>query len=284
MTLKAIPVNFCPTGMVPTKAVTPHVPTEVHEIVEQVHEAWELGITIAHLHARLEDGTPDWRKDNYARILEGVRDHCPELIVCFSTSGRSVNVFEKRSAVIELRPDMCSLTLGSLNFMNQASVNEPGMIQALAEKMIEYGVKPELECFDLGMINYGRYLMRKGLVLSPCYWNLIFGNIAGMQPTDAQIAAALSALPQDGLHTVAFGGMGQHQDTAARAAVRRGLGVRIGIEDNIWMDHTRTQLATNMDLLRRVHDLMQEQGVGLMTSMQLGELGFYHADHFARVQ
>ena len=104
-------INFCPTGMVPTKAHTPHVPVSPEEIIEEVHQADELGITIAHLHAREDDGSPSWKPERYAQIVEGVRKHCPELVICLSTSGRNFPEFDKRSAVIELEPDMCSLTL-----------------------------------------------------------------------------------------------------------------------------------------------------------------------------
>jgi len=139
-------VNFVPTGMVPTKAATPHVPIAPSEIIEQVHEAFEIGITVAHLHARRPDGTPGYEPEIYAEIFAGVRRHCPELPICASLSGRSFPEFEQRSAVLALRPDMASLTLGSLNFVREASVNSPQMIQRLIEAMTQQGVVPELEC------------------------------------------------------------------------------------------------------------------------------------------
>lgn len=110
---KKIVVNFCPTGMVPQKQDTPHVPISPQEIIEQTHEAYEIGVTIAHLHAREEDGIPSYKKSIYQEIFEGVRRHCPDLIICGSSSGRNFPEFEKRSEVIELKPDMCSLTLSS---------------------------------------------------------------------------------------------------------------------------------------------------------------------------
>lgn len=120
--MEAAIINFCPTGMVPVKEQTPHVPLSPSEIIEQVHEAYEIGITIAHLHARDEQGAATYKKDIYQKIFAGVRKHCPGLIICGSSSGRNFNEFEKRSAVIELQPDMCSLTLSSLNFFQQASI------------------------------------------------------------------------------------------------------------------------------------------------------------------
>lgn len=260
--------------MVPTKAITPYVPESPAEIIEQVHEAYEVGITIAHLHARDEAGVPTWSKDIYARIFEGVRLYCPDLLICGSTSGRTFPEFEKRSALIELRPDMASLTLSSLNFAKEASVNPPDIIARLAMKMMEYGVHPELECFDLGMINYGKYLISKNLIKGPCYWNVLFGNIAGLQATPSQLGIAMMEIPSN--HHLAFAGIGCDQLPVAAMAISMGLGVRIGIEDNIWWDGKRTRLATNIDLVRRVHHLMEIHEQSLMPPGQLGEMGFYN--------
>ena len=266
MSIDSTIVNFCPTGMVPTKAMTPHVPVSVIEIVEQVHEAFELGITIAHLHARDEAEAPTWRPETYRNILEGVRAHCPGLIVCFSTSGRTFPEFEKRSAVIETGPDMCSLTLSSLNFAKNGVLNSPEMIQRLAIKMKQYGVTPELECFDLGMMNYGRYLIEKGIIEGPCYWNLLFGNVAGMQLEPTHIQAAISSIPEHGKHHISFGGIGRSSIRAAQAAIDLGVGIRVGLEDNIWADDDRTTKATNLSLLKDVHEIIRSQKGSVMSS------------------
>ncbi len=275
-------INFCPTGMVPTRSQTPYVPISPEEIIEQVHEAYSIGITIAHLHAREEDGQPSWRKNVYAKILEGVRKHCPDLVICASSSGRTFPGFEKRSAVIELQPDMCSLTLSSLNFSGQASMNSPDMITRLAEKMNEYGVKPELECFDAGMINYGKYLIHKGVLQRPFYWNLLFGNIAGFQASLLQMGAAVSEL-QEKEHFTSFGGIGQSQLMVNAIAIASGYGVRVGIEDNIWLDRAKKSKATNIALLRRVHQLMKLHERSLFTASEFGKLGFYNAHTLARI-
>lgn len=264
----SLAVNFCPTGMVPRRDHSPHVPITVNEIVESVHEASEIGITIAHLHARLDDGTPTWSLDVYGRIFEGVRRHCPDVVLCGSSSGRDWPDFERRAEVLELRPELCSLTLSSLNFPGQASVNEPSMIARLAERMNERGVVPELECFDLGMINYGKYLIGRGILRGPRYWNVILGNVAGMQATPAEFAAALHAVP-DGY--VSVGGIGRSQLTAHGMAITHGCGVRVGLEDNLYYDAARRHLATNAELLRRVHRLMQEMERRVMTGAEFRE-------------
>jgi 3-keto-5-aminohexanoate cleavage enzyme len=267
-------INFCPTGMVPLKNHTPHVPISPKEIIEQTHEAYEIGITIAHLHAREEDGAPTYKKSIYQEIFEGVRKYCPDLIICGSSSGRNFPEFEKRSEVIELRPDMCSLTLSSLNFAKQASLNSPDMITSLAEKMRDFGVVPELECFDMGMINYGQYLIKKGIVEGPFYWNLLFGNIAGLQATFSHIGAAIQEIPKD--HYISLAGLGEYQLQVNASAVAMGYGVRVGIEDNIWWDGHKTRHCSNPELVRRIHHLIELHGKEFFKPSEFGSLGFYN--------
>lgn len=276
LTVNATIINFCPTGMIPVRSQTPHVPISAAEIIEQVHEAYETGITIAHLHARDEEGQPTYRKDIYRQIFEGVRKHCPDLVICGSTSGRLVSDFEKRSAVIELKPDMCSLTLSSLNFQREASVNAPETIAKLTEKMRHYGVKPELECFDLGMINYGKYLISKKLLEPPFYWNILFGNISGFQSDLIHIGAALNEL-RGPSNFISLAGIGSFQLKVNSLAIALGLGVRIGLEDNIWFDTEKKVLATNLSLLKRIHGLMAVHERKLFTASEFGKLGFYNA-------
>ncbi|HSU28941.1 MAG TPA: 3-keto-5-aminohexanoate cleavage protein [Chitinophagaceae bacterium] len=280
--MEATIINFCPTGMLPTTAQTPYIPVTPSQIIEQVHEAWSLGITIAHLHAREEDEQPSYRKPIYQEIFEGVRKHCPGLVICGSSSGRNYSEFEKRSAVIELQPDMCSLTLSSLNFYEQASLNSPDMIIALAEKMNTYGVKPELECFHIGMINYGKYLIHKGILQGPYYWNLLFGNIAGFQANLLQMGAAITEL-KGKEHYIAIAGIGQSQLAANAIAIANGYGVRVGLEDNIWYDRNREIKASNINLLKRIHLLMEIHERELFNAADFGKLGFYNAHTLARI-
>lgn len=270
--MKKTIINFCPTGMVPRKTMNPNVPISIQEIIEQTHEAYELGITIVHLHARNADESPTWKGQVYRDIFEGIRMHCPELVVCGSTSGREWSEFERRAEVIELKPDMCSLTLSSMNFMHQASINAPDMVIRLAETMNEYGVVPELECFDLGMINYGHYLIRKGILKGPYYWNLLFGNIAGFQATLPHMAAAVSSIPDT--HYIGMAGLGGDQLVVHATAIAMGYGVRVGLEDNLWLDAARTKHATNMELIQRVHHLINLHERQLMSPAEFKSLGF----------
>ncbi|MBL9131237.1 MAG: 3-keto-5-aminohexanoate cleavage protein [Verrucomicrobiaceae bacterium] len=273
-------INFTPTGMVPTKEMTPHVPVSPAEIIEQVHEAYELGITLAHLHARRADGSPAFEKSIYAEIFDGLRRHCPDLVLCASLSGRSFAAFEQRSEVLELRPDMASLTLGSMNFAREASVNSPEMIARLAEKMDHFGVRPELECFDAGMVHYAKYLIGKGLLKPPYYFNLLLGNLATAQDDLIQTGALIHQLPAGAYWALA--GIGSSQLRASTLALLEGGGVRVGLEDNLWLDTRRTRLATNLDLLRRVHQLAAVFERPVMRPAAFGALGFYNAARAAR--
>lgn len=262
--------------MKPMRSDNPTVPIEPEEIIEQTHEAFEMGITIAHLHARNTDGTPTYRSEIYRRIFEGVRRHCPDLVICASSSGRKWTEFENRAEVLSLHPDMCSLTMSSLNFPDGASVNSPDMIIRLAEEMTAHGVNPELEIFDLGMINYANYLIRKGILQGPGYWNLIFGNLSGMQADFASMAAGMQMIPTGA--EIAFGGIGDQQLRANAMAISMGIGVRVGLEDNLWMDAGRKQPASNLSLLKRVHALMAMHEKYPLPAAMFGKAGFYNSN------
>src|SRR5678815_2325142 len=155
-------INLAPTGMVPRTSDNPAVPLASERISLDCEACRALGASVFHLHARDENEDPAWRKEAYREIVLAVRRRCPDAIIVVSTSGRTHGAFEQRSDVLDLdgdaKPDMASLTLGSMNFPRQASVNEPSMIKRLADAMNERGIVPELEIFDFGMLDYARYL------------------------------------------------------------------------------------------------------------------------------
>lgn len=268
-------VNFTPTGMIPNKEMTPHVPITVSEIVEDVLEVAEIGITMVHLHARDEEsGEPTYHRDLYGKIIEGIRAYRPDLVICISLSGRNFSEFEKRadSLFLEgaLKPDMGSLTLSSLNFNSTASINSPEMIQKLAKAMLDRGIVPELEVFDVGMINYAKYLEKKGLIEPPYYFNLILGNIACAQATLLNTGVMINDLPENSIWSL--GGIGNVQLKMNSIAIAMGGGVRIGIEDNIWYDNSRTQLATNSDLIKRIHTIATANEREIMKPLEFRKL------------
>jgi uncharacterized protein (DUF849 family) len=265
-------INFTPTGMIPTKEMTPYVPVTIAEVVEDVHQAWELGITMVHIHARDQvSGQPTCDATVYGKMIEGIRRFAPDLIICVSLSGRNFKEFEQRAEPLNLdgdaKPDMGSLTLSSVNFNRQASVNEPKMIQDLAATMKGRGILPELEAFDAGMINYARYLVGKGLLQPPHYFNLLFGNIACAQADLLHVGIMIRDLPENSWWSLA--GIGDSQLPMHGVAIAMGGGVRVGLEDNIYFDRQRKALARNLDLLKRVQGIAEANGRAVMPSKEL---------------
>ena len=262
-------INFTPTGTQPTKQNS-NAPFSPTEIVEEVHFAFELGITLVHLHARDESFLNTWRVDVYKDIIDGVRKHCPGLPICVSLTGRHFPEFEKRSAVIELMPDMASLTMSSLNFPNSASINEPDIIIKLIEKMDEYSVVPEIECFDSGMLNYTNYLIKKNILKGPHYINVILGNLYNGQSDLSTVASILVNKPKDSI--MCFGGIGKDQIKANMLGLLYADGIRIGLEDNLY--YKDKTLATNAKLLQRIKRIMDNLDLEVMSSKEFVSLGY----------
>ncbi len=268
-------INFTPTGMIPTKKMTPHVPVSISEIVEDVHRATEAGITMVHLHARDEiTEEPSYEKEIYGEIISGIRKFDPFLVICVSLSGRNFKELKQRADALnlegDLKPDMGSLTLSSLNFNKVASMNSPDMIQNLAAIMKEKGIVPELEAFDIGMVNFSKYLIKKGLLEPPYYFNLLLGNIACSQANLLHAGIMVQDLPQNSFWSMA--GIGNAQLKMNSLSVAIGGGVRVGIEDNIWFDANRTKLASNTELVERIHTIAKANGRELMTSKEFRTL------------
>jgi uncharacterized protein (DUF849 family) len=256
-------LNFTPTGLIPTKEMTPHVPITPEEIAQQVLDVADLGINMVHLHARESaNSEPTYKKELYAGMIRAIRKQDKNLILCVSTSGRFHGEFEKRSECLDLdgdlRPDFASLTLSSANFNNQASINTPQTIQLLARKMLERRIRPELEVFDFGMINYAKYLIKKGFITPPYYFNLILGNIACAQADMLHLGLMIKELPEGSIWSA--GGVGDYQLKTNIMSILSGGGVRVGIEDNIWYDTERTKLATNRELVERIVSIAQSLG------------------------
>jgi uncharacterized protein (DUF849 family) len=267
-------VNFTPTGMIPTKEMTPHVPITPNEIVEDVRRAVDIGITMVHLHARdAATGKSTYKAEVFGEIIAGIRSFSKDLVVCVSLSGRCINEYEKRAEPLQLegdlKPDMGSLTLSSLNFNREASVNSPDMIQMLANEMRARGILAELEAFDAGMVNYAKYLERKGILEPPHYFNLLCGN-ACAQADLLHVGIMIRDLPGNSFWALA--GVGNYQLMMNSVAIVSGGGVRVGLEDNIWLDVARTRLASNSDLLRRIHRLAEASERKVMSPGKFREL------------
>lgn len=253
-------VNAALTGMVPMPDRVPHVPITPEAVVADAERCVEAGASVLHLHARDADGEPTWERSAYAEMIMGVRERCPGVVVCVTTSGRTFGEIERRADVLELegaaKPDMASLTLGSLDFRTGASVNAPATVEALAERMRERGIKPELEVFHSGMAGVARTFLDRGLVAPPLYANILLGSPYTASATAGELAHIVDALPSDTVWAAA--GIGAYQLPMNALAVFMGGHVRTGLEDNPYL-HGK-EPATNAALVRRVVELAAVAG------------------------
>jgi 3-keto-5-aminohexanoate cleavage enzyme len=255
-------INVALTGVIPTRAMTPHVPLSPEEIVADAVRCHDVGAAVVHIHARDREGQPTYEADVFAEIISGIRKERPQLIVSATTSGRRCGELEHRSAVLELdreaKPDLASLTTGSLNFNDGPSVNPPGIITALAERMLARGIKPELEVLELGMINSAKLLIKKGLVSPPYYFNMLFGSMHTAAATALNLSAAVAGLPRRSVWSAT--GLGRFQLPVNLLSIAMGGHVRTGVEDNVYYDHARARLASNEQLVRRLVRVAEEAG------------------------
>ena len=267
-------VNVAFTGAVSDKAGNPAVPWTTAEIMADATACSGTGMAMGHFHVRTEDGQATNDAARYRRLFEALRgdDRTRQTVLVASTSGRHGQTLDDRRAVLRLpedvRPDMASLTLSSLNFAGGASINQPDTIRALAEEMQRCNVKPELEVFDLGMIAFAHRLIDEGLLAPPYYFNIILGNVAGAQADLATLAALIGQLPEGSV--VGLGGIGRAQHVAHLVALAAADGVRTGLEDNLRMPGGR-QLATNPALVDVIRDLAALSGRTLETPEGLRE-------------
>ena len=270
-------INFAPTGTQTTRDNS-FAPLSPNEIIESVLEANEIGISIVHLHARDEVTLQNtYKKEVYQKIIEGVKKYCPELLICVSLTGRNFPELEKRAEVLQLHPDMGSLTMSSLNFPSGASINQPDMILSLIQEMDKYGVQPEIECFDTGMLNYTNYLISKnilsckwGKLIPPHHINIILGNMYNGQCDLGTLAAIKSNLPEHSM--VCLGGIGSQQLKSTTYGLLDFDGIRIGLEDNLY--YKDKEKATNLGLLKRAHRIMDGLDMTHYTSNELREKGY----------
>jgi len=257
--------------MVPTYSMSATVPLTPDEIIRDVLACAEIGVSAVHLHARDENLRPTLAKEIYARIIEGIREERPDLVLCVSCSGRCSMTLEQRLDVLNLqgdaKPDMASLTLASMNFSHDASLNTVETVKKLAGTMRERNIRAELEIFDLGMINVMHVLIRHELLSPPYYANLLFGNIASAQPSLLEIGTMIARLPEQTHYNLV--GLGEAQMVLAAIGAVSAPGVRVGLEDNLWLAAGRRKRATNMQMVEKAHALSAIIGREIMTPAQL---------------
>lgn len=242
------------TGSLPTKANNPAVPITIAEQVESTQEAFEAGATIAHCHVRNDDETPSSDPEKFAALMEGLKKHCPGMIIQFSTGGRS-GAGQARGGMLPLRPDMASLSVGSNNFPTRVYENPPDLVDWLAAEMLAHNVKPEIEAFDLSHIVQATRMAADGRLKGPLYVQFVMG-VKNAMPADREILVfyihTLKRLAPDAEWCAA--GIGPAQILLNEWAIAAGGHTRAGLEDNVRLDRDRLA-PSNAALIRRAADL-----------------------------
>lgn len=247
-------ISIAITGSVPQKSDNPAVPITVTEQIESTHEAFEAGATLAHCHVRNDDGSTSSNPERFERLMEGLKRHCPGMIIQFSTGGRS-GTGRERGGMIPLRPDMCSLSVGSNNFPTRVYENSPDLVNWLAAEMIKYEVKPEIEAFDLSHIFQAIKLLNEGKLRAPLHVQFVMG-VKNAMPVDREVfefyIRTLNRLAPEATWTGA--GIGRDQLTLNCWSLEFGGHCRTGLEDNIRLDR-ETLAPSNAKLVERVVDI-----------------------------
>lgn len=259
------------TGSLPRKEMNPAVPITVAEQVESTQAAFEVGATICHAHVRNDDQTPSSDPEKFARLKEGLEKHCPGMIIQFSTGGRS-GAGKERGGMLPLRPEMASLTVGSNNFPTRVYENPPDLVDWLADEMLTYDIKPEVEAFDLSHIHQAAAMQADGRLKGPAYVQFVMG-VKNAMPADRDvfdyyIRTVERLLP--GSEWCAAG-IGRHQIEVNEWCVAAGGHARTGLEDNIRM--TRETLApSNSALVKRVVEICERHERPVATPAQARQI------------
>jgi uncharacterized protein (DUF849 family) len=248
------------TGSVPRKKDNPAVPVTPSEQIESTHEAYEAGATLVHIHVRNEDESPSSDPERFAAVQEGVRKHCPGMIIQFSTGGRGRDPSARGSALY-LKPDMASLSTGSVNFPTIVYENHMTLVVDLATKMKEFGVRPEIEIFDLSHLHGAKRLVEQGLMDDRPHVQFVMG-VQNALPADEHLLDILlgelrRVLPKA---TWTAAGIGRNQAPVMDWALARGAdAVRSGLEDNIRISKDRLA-ASNAELVEQAVLSLQRHG------------------------
>lgn len=249
-------ITVAPTGSVPRKKDTPHVPVTPDEIAETAYLCEQEGASVIHVHCRDENEDPTSDYKTFKETIDKIRKRT-NLVTMVSTSGVAGKSDEERANVLKTSPDMASLTTGSLNFAGRKPsivyINTWETVTFLAKKMLELDIKPEIEAFDVGFIQQGVKLVHMGLVKEPIHFQLVMGVDGGIPATVDNLLHMSRQLPLNSTFTVA--GIGKSQLSMTTSAIVLGGHVRIGLEDNLY--YAKGKLAPNEDFVARARHLAE---------------------------
>jgi 3-keto-5-aminohexanoate cleavage enzyme len=249
-------ITVAAVGAEVTRAQQPHLPLLPDEVGEEYRRAHDAGAAIAHVHGRRPDGTPTQDLETFRAYSGAIRARCP-ILQQFSTGGAVGMSVDERIAALELKPDMATLTLGTCNFGEDVFENSLPTIRRILERIRTYGVAPELEIFDDGMLATADALVAKGLLAPPLHYDFVLGVPGAAAATAENVLHFARAIPPGCTWTVA--GIGRHQTRMAALALALGGHVRVGFEDNVY--YRKGELAdSNARFVERVVRIAREVG------------------------
>jgi 3-keto-5-aminohexanoate cleavage enzyme len=272
--MQPVMITAAMVGAELTRDQQPNLPTSPQEIISAAVECYETGAAIIHIHVRDADGNPTQDAGIFREVVEGIRARC-DVITQVSTGGAVWMSADERLQSIECRPDMATLTTGTVNFGDSVFVNNRGLVETFARRLRDYGIVPEIEIFDAGMLDEAMRLLNMGLITEPLQFDFVMGVPGGIGAEPAHLVHLVRSLPPGSTWSVA--GIGRHQLTLGTIALAMGGNVRVGFEDNIY--YRKGQLAkTNAELVARVVRIAQELDRPIATPSQAREM--LHLDRY----
>ncbi|HZH93487.1 MAG TPA: 3-keto-5-aminohexanoate cleavage protein [Tissierellaceae bacterium] len=256
------------SGAEVTKEHNPNIPYTVEEIGREAESAYKAGASIIHLHVREDDGTPTQNKERFKACMDEIRRRCPDVIIQPSTGGAVGMTDEERLQPTELYPEMATLDCGTLNFGgDEIFVNTENTIKNFGRIMIERDIKPEVEVFDKGMIDYAIKFQKQGFIKAPMHFDFVLG--VQMTATARDLAFMVDSIPQGSTWTAA--GIGRNQFPIAAMAIAMGGNVRVGFEDNTYI--SKGVLAkSNGEMVEKVVRIANELGREIATPAEAREI------------
>ncbi|MDD3272471.1 MAG: 3-keto-5-aminohexanoate cleavage protein [Bacteroidales bacterium] len=252
------------------KEHNPAVPYTIEECVREAKSAYDAGASIIHLHVRFDDGTPTQDKNRFREVMDAIYKVCPDVIIQPSTGGAVGMTDDERLQPTELNPEMATLDCGTLNFGgDEVFMNTENTIKYFGQKMIERGIKPELEVFDKSMIDMALRLHKKGFIQKPMHFDFVMGVNGGISGELRDFVFMRGSIPQDSTYTVA--GIGRFEFPLAAAAIIDGGHVRVGFEDNVFI--SKGVLAkSNGELVEKVVRMAKELGREIASPAEAREI------------
>jgi 3-keto-5-aminohexanoate cleavage enzyme len=233
----------------------PALPVTPEEIAEEAYACRQAGCSMVHLHVRDKEGKPTQSAAVFAEVIDAIRAKCPDLIVQPSTGGSTWMSIDQRIESLNLKPEIATLTTGTVNFGDEVFMNDPKGIETIARRMQLMGVKPEIEVFDAGMVENALRLVKKGLIETPLHFDFVMNVPGGIPGTPKNLMFLTELIPPGSTWTVA--GVGRSQLPMSALAIIMGGHVRTGFEDNVFYAY-KQPAKSNAELVARVARLARE--------------------------